>query len=207
MNCHPPFALLSEAWDLWEKGGVLMIPLALLAFVIYWTALDLYYQFNHGRLLKANSVELPGWVGKPGEAEGGIRKILEFCHKDVENLEELRARFREVRAAHIPLIDRRIHFLAILVSASPLMGLLGTVMGMLATFDGLTAHAGRTIDPVAAGISEALITTQTGLIIAIPGLVILYLIHKRRNQLHMLLVRLESLSMQTFERHGGALAV
>ncbi|MEK9985703.1 MAG: MotA/TolQ/ExbB proton channel family protein, partial [Opitutae bacterium] len=71
-------------------------------------------------------------------------------------------------------------------SAAPLMGLLGTVMGMLATFDGLTSNIGRTIELVASGISEALITTQTGLVIAIPGLVMIYLVQKRRNNLQML---------------------
>ena len=86
------------------------------------------------------------------------------------------------------------------------MGLLGTVMGMLATFDGLTSSIGRTIELVASGISEALITTQTGLVIAIPGLVMIYLVQKRRNNLQMLFVRLESLSMQAFEQRGGAVA-
>ena len=85
------------------------------------------------------------------------------------------------------------------------MGLLGTVMGMLATFDGLTSNIGRTIELVTSGISGALITTQTGLVIAIPGLVMIYLV-RARNNLQMLFVRLESLSMQAFEQHGGAVA-
>ncbi len=198
-----PIALFSKAWQFWQDGGVLMVPLAILAFIIYWTALDLYYQFNQSRLLKNDPSVLPELVENSARAEGGIGEILQFCQENVGNLEELRDRFQEVRVAYIPRIDRRIQFLAILVSASPLMGLLGTVMGMLSTFDGLTSHVGRTIDLIAAGISEALITTQTGLIIAIPGLVMLYLIQKRRNSLHMLLVRLESLSMQSFERKEG----
>ena len=183
-----------------------MLPLAALAFVIYWTALDLYYQFNNGRLLKASPAALPTWVEEPAKADGGIREILEFCHTGTSSLDELQNRFQEVQAAHLPRIDRRIHFLTILVSAAPLMGLLGTVMGMLATFDGLTSNIGRTIELVASGISEALITTQTGLVIAIPGLVMIYLVQKRRNNLQMLFVRLESLSMQAFEQRRGAVA-
>ncbi len=198
--------LFEQSIETWQAGGALMLPLAVLAFIIYWTALDLYYQFNHGRLLKTNPADLPKWVEQPGHADHGIREILEFCHADVGTLDELQDRFQEVQTAHIPRIDRRIHFLAILVSAAPLMGLLGTVMGMLATFDGLTSSIGRTIELVASGISEALITTQTGLMVAIPGLVMLYLVQKRRNHLHMLLVRLESLSMQSFEQRVGALA-
>ena len=43
--------LFQQSFEIWQSGGVLMLPLAALAFVIYWTALDLYYQFNNGRLL------------------------------------------------------------------------------------------------------------------------------------------------------------
>ena len=199
-------SLFQQSVEIWQSGGVLMLPLAALAFLIYWTALDLYYQFNNGQLLKADPAALPNWVEQPAQAQPAVREILEFCQTEAGCLDELQDRFQEVQSAHIPRIDRRIHFLTILVSAAPLMGLLGTVMGMLSTFDGLTSSLGRTIELVAAGISEALITTQTGLMIAIPGLVMLYLVQKRRNHLQMLLVRLESLTMQAFEQRGGALA-
>jgi len=199
-------SLFQQSVEIWQSGGVLMLPLAALAFLIYWTALDLYYQFNNGHLLKADPAALPNWVEQPAQAQPAVREILEFCQTEAGSLDELQDRFQEVQSAHIPRIDRRIHFLTILVSAAPLMGLLGTVMGMLSTFDGLTSSLGRTIELVAAGISEALITTQTGLMIAIPGLVMLYLVQKRRNHLQMLLVRLESLTMQAFEQRGGALA-
>lgn len=64
-------------------------------------------------------------------------------------------------------------FLLVLVSSAPLVGLLGTVMGMIETFDSL---AEMTLfsqdDSIAGGISQALLTTQMGLIIAIPGLIL-----------------------------------
>lgn len=68
--------------------------------------------------------------------------------------------------------------LAVWVSVAPLLGLLGTVIGMLTTFQsmGTTSRiTGATQDPmngIASGISEALLTTQAGLIIAIPALLL-----------------------------------
>jgi biopolymer transport protein ExbB len=195
-----PLAFVSEAWLLWREGGFLMFPMAGLAFLIYWTAFDLYLRINRRQFLSNTPADLAAWVEKPDHATPRIREILEFCHQGIYSLHQLRDRFLEARAAYIPRIDRRIRFLAILVSISPLMGLLGTVLGMLTTFDGLTLYAGRTLDLVAVGISEALITTQTGLAIAIPGMFLLHMVQRRRNQLQIVLVRLESLSMQAWER-------
>ena len=60
-----------------------------------------------------------------------------------------------------------------LIIAAPLLGLLGTVTGMLHSFHGLSLQAGHeTARVVADGVSRALVTTQTGLTIAIPALFI-----------------------------------
>jgi hypothetical protein len=71
-----------------------------------------------------------------------------------------------------------------LVAAAPLAGLLGTVMGMLAMFSGLSHGKGQAgMQKVAAGMQEALITTQTGLTIALPGLFIALIIKSKRDRI------------------------
>jgi len=83
-----------------------------------------------------------------------------------------------------------------LVAAAPLMGLLGTVLGMLQTFFGISTSGGaETAGVVAAGISEALVTTQTGLTIALPGLFIVMIIQRQRHGLEAKIARLESLTL------------
>ena len=69
-------------------------------------------------------------------------------------------------------IDRFGNFVLVLAAVSPLLGLLGTVTGMIATFDIITTHG--TGDPklLSGGISEALVTTMLGLIVAIPLLLL-----------------------------------
>ena len=73
-------------------------------------------------------------------------------------------------------------------------------MGMLTTFKGLsTSSGGKTIDFVAGGISEALITTQTGLIIAIPAYLMINRIVSHRDRLEVFFTTFESLTMQNYK--------
>jgi hypothetical protein len=99
---------------------------------------------------------------------------------------------------HMPYVKRRTQFLKILVGSAPLIGLLGTVMGMLTTFAGLGAsQGGDSIDLVALGISEALITTETGLLIAIPALFMLMMINNRQLELVVDFTRTRELTLPT----------
>ena len=101
--------------------------------------------------------------------------------------------------ALLSVLERRTRFLVTLVAAAPLMGLLGTVLGMLQTFFGIsTSGGGETAGVVAAGISEALVTTQTGLTVALPGLFLAMLLQRRRHHLEARLARLESLTLRRF---------
>ena len=67
-------------------------------------------------------------------------------------------------------IRKHIGTILVLAAAAPLLGLLGTVTGMISTFDVMAQFGTGNAKAVASGISEALITTQTGLFIAVPGL-------------------------------------
>jgi biopolymer transport protein ExbB len=67
-------------------------------------------------------------------------------------------------------LTRYLAVIAVLAGAAPLMGLLGTVLGMIETFDVIALFGTGNARALASGISVALVTTQTGLLIAIPGL-------------------------------------
>ena len=69
-------------------------------------------------------------------------------------------------------LERNLTMLGTTATISPLIGLLGTVVGMITAFTGLTETSGANPDLLAAGISQALITTAFGLFIAVPGLVL-----------------------------------
>ena len=65
-------------------------------------------------------------------------------------------------------IEQGTHVISMMAAAAPLLGLLGTVTGMVATFDVITLYGNQNPVLMADGISEALITTQSGLLVAFP---------------------------------------
>ena len=183
-----------------NSGGWLMIPLVLVAFFIYWTAFEAYFYFSVHKFYKVSKRKMEQWVKTPSDSAGEIANIIEYTQRDCETVDDVRNRFEEVRNVYLYKVQRRRIFLLILISIAPLMGLLGTVTGMLSTFESLSVSGGGdTVDMVAGGISEALITTQTGLIIAIPAYVIAYMIQKRINEMDGCLTHLESMTVQVVE--------
>ncbi|QTN33229.1 MotA/TolQ/ExbB proton channel family protein [Akkermansiaceae bacterium] len=82
-------------------------------------------------------------------------------------------------------VERRLPFLAILISTAPLLGLLGTVAGMLITFSGMASGSNAPLDTISTGISRALVTTQAGLVIAIPAAFLLALLKRRAETTHL----------------------
>lgn len=74
--------------------------------------------------------------------------------------------------------------LGAMIAAAPLLGLLGTVSGMVKTFDSLSQRAGeKSMEGLARGISEVLVATESGLLVALPALVLVYLAHREVRRL------------------------
>jgi biopolymer transport protein ExbB len=82
-----------------------------------------------------------------------------------------------------PTLEHFLAVIAVLASIAPLLGLLGTVLGMIETFDVIAIFGTGNAKALAGGISVALVTTQTGLLIAIPGLFVSGLLFRRSNRL------------------------
>ena len=80
-------------------------------------------------------------------------------------------------------LNNHLATIGVLVAIAPLFGLLGTVTGMIETFDVLAIFGTGNSKAMAGGISEALITTQTGLLMAVPGLYMKNFLTRRANNL------------------------
>ena len=112
------------------------------------------------------------------------------------NLAPLERSAQTAASEAITSLERRLTWLATIASASPFVGLFGTVIGIVDAFHGLGTAGAATLRAVAPGISEALITTAAGLFVAIPAVVaynqftarirvfacLLYTSHERRPQ-------------------------
>jgi biopolymer transport protein ExbB len=95
-----------------------------------------------------------------------IKSLYSFKSKNKETqLQLLNEKILEIK----PKINKNLMTISVLTAIAPLLGLLGTVFGIVTTFDIIAAIGTANARSLASGISEALITTKTGLIIAIPG--------------------------------------
>ncbi|MDP6893022.1 MAG: MotA/TolQ/ExbB proton channel family protein [Verrucomicrobiota bacterium] len=189
-------------WGTWEAGGVVMFPLMLVAFLIYSVAASLLVCLMQRSFRHLDDETLTKWVDVPEESEGEAGRIIRYTQEEVVRLSDVYSRFSEIFASSLPFFERRLVFLNTLIATAPLLGLLGTVMGMLMTFKGLSVGGGKLVDVVASGISEALITTEMGLLIAVPGYFMAHAIKRRKDEYEAFLVRLESLTLQQFKRKG-----
>ena len=113
---------------------------------------------------------LPGLDGDAGASPRGLVAV------DVEN------------AAFVKSVTRDLRVLRALTAAAPLLGLLGTVVGMTETFDAVSMGGGLGAR-MAAGLSRALITTQVGLVVAIPGVFGVMRLERMRRHLEGALAR------------------
>ena len=99
----------------------------------------------------------------------------DLLRKGVENSEEKRGSLEELLYEKIlvarPKLERLLPFMALTAAAAPLLGLLGTVTGMINTFKLITIFGTGDASNLADGISQALVTTELGLIVAIPSLI------------------------------------
>lgn len=110
----------------------------------------------------------------------------DLLRKGVENADEKRGNLEELLYERIlavrPKLERFLPFMALTAAAAPLLGLLGTVVGMINTFKLITVFGTGDASNLADGISQALVTTELGLIVAIPSLIIHGLLSRMARQ-------------------------
>ncbi|HAD49264.1 MAG: energy transducer TonB [Idiomarinaceae bacterium] len=121
-----------------------------------------------------------------------------YPQADTETLE---LKLSEGILREVPKITRNLTFIKIISVVAPLMGLLGTVTGMINTFQAITLFG--TGDPklMAGGISQALVTTVLGLVVAIPMTLLFAMLHTRsKNMIHILQEQASGIIAERSER-------
>lgn len=161
---------MNTLWQLLNQGGPVMVPLVLLSVVLYARCFGLYFTVRSARRQIAAA---------PTESLGSLGRV------------------RTMRAELKETYDQQRFVISTLIAAAPLMGLLGTVTGMISTFQSLVNRSGqKSFEGLADGISVALITTETGLAIAIPAVLLLHFAQRHVQHGEQNLVRVESTLME-----------
>ncbi|MEZ4601036.1 MAG: MotA/TolQ/ExbB proton channel family protein [Syntrophotaleaceae bacterium] len=177
-------SLYRQASDFFLSGGAVMPPLLIMSLIMWFLISYKSWQFLNARKREGTVLDL--LAARDGEETGSI-----WQRNMVRNFRLLSGRRGTVDFDHLARvrkkqesdIDRFIPSILVLAGVAPLMGLLGTVSGMITTFDVIAVFGTGNARAMAAGISEALISTQTGLVVAIPGLVLGNLLSRRAENL------------------------
>lgn len=189
--------LLGDAVGIWIDGGWAMIALAVNSLILFAIGFNVWSRLRAMGHRSVPESRWRGWVAHPEKRTGPVGELLDFV-MSARDVKEIGKRFEELRQTEVSPFDSDLKFMRRAVSTAPLLGLLGTVTGMLTTFGALASGSGgrKTMDLIAGGISEALITTETGLVIALPGLLFQYRLSRQREAYKTFLSHLETACMQ-----------
>jgi len=173
--------------NIFMLGGWMMWPLALVSVMVTAIIIERILLFSScpfpardftERLEKA----VEGDTAPLLEAMGRIALLKRFSGLMASTHPQREASLRIEGEAVVRKLEKHLSMLSILARLAPLMGLLGTVLGMISTFSEIaSAQAGVNMNQLAGGIWQALITTAAGLVIAIPALFFLHHFQSRVN--------------------------
>jgi biopolymer transport protein ExbB len=176
---------LLNAYDYFQPGGGIMLLLILASLWMWGLVFERLLCFRRMQredvtvhqalmMLREETTVTPG-AGICHQMVGGFlqsrtgRRVLDQRLLDQHALEQR------------PRIRRFLPVITVLAATAPLLGLLGTVTGMITTFDVIAIFGTGNAKALSGGISKALVTTQSGLLVGIPGLFMSRLLMRRAN--------------------------
>jgi biopolymer transport protein ExbB len=170
-------------------GGMVMLPLMVVS-ALMWTLIINRLLFFRRLYRKNMTRKTASEYLKSGESPdtgkyrgATVMLVNRFLQRRSGRTDLDRFILDETVVVIVSSLDRYLALIGILAALAPLLGLLGTVTGMIATFDIISFFGTGNARAMARGISEALITTQTGLIVAIPGLYLSNFLNRRAENL------------------------
>ncbi|WP_223789990.1 MotA/TolQ/ExbB proton channel family protein [Marinicella meishanensis] len=185
--------LIQQLQGYFISGGYVMPPLIIATLVLWWTLGYRMMALRRGSVRSTRVMVYRYMKGILPSNEGVLVRVL---HKGMKlrakALPDLRRYLDDAFAEEGREIKKYRVLITTIVLVAPLLGLLGTVSGMIETFDSLGdmslfSQSGG----IAGGISQALITTQMGLAVSIPGLIVNGILDKKQKQLEIEIAQLK----------------
>ena len=179
-------------WTLIKKGGPIMIPLGIASIIALALALERFISLNRDRVLPNGFLK---GLGEAWDSDPSGRSAAQYCEESTGSAghvfkaglqwrgsghEAVAKAIEDAGIREADKLKRSLRGLSIIAAVSPLLGLLGTVYGMIDAFQRTSQSGGaaKTAD-LATGIYEALVTTAAGLTIAIPTLLLYQFLQSR----------------------------
>ena len=164
------------------SGGIIIWPIILLSIISLAIVLEKLWNLARDIIIPRNLTEnLISLVSEDSLSEKKIKKMSNdsvlgniFAHLIKEKNKDkasFRLKAEEVGRFEVNRLEQYLSLLGTIATVSPILGLLGTVMGMINIFSNLLESNLGSVSPLAGGIAEALVTTAAGLFVAIPTLI------------------------------------
>jgi biopolymer transport protein ExbB len=170
-------------YDFVVKGGVLMIPIALCSIIALAIFLERLWSLRRSKVIPRDFlIEIEDLIRREK-----IPEAITRCRKDNSSManiivagirnfgkrrEIVKESIEEIGRKEAATLERYINVVGTIAAIAPLLGLLGTVFGMIKAFNVISIQGVGNPGSLAGGISEALITTAAGLVVAIPTFVL-----------------------------------
>ncbi len=190
----PEAVQIQSVWDFVLKGGWMMIPIGLCSLVMLTVVAERLISLRRERVVPQGF-----WPGLEAILKGGRPARVaaqEYCRKSAcplgriteaglrksdQPIELVEKSLSDAGEREVAQLRRYVRILAVVASVCPLLGLLGTIFGMIKAFQTVASSAealGRT-ELLATGIYQAMITTAAGLSVAIPALIFFHVVQAR----------------------------
>jgi biopolymer transport protein ExbB len=168
-------------WELVKAGGWPMVPLLLLGVLALAIVLERFWTLRRTEVLPPGlGQEVRNWAARGKLDPNHIQSLransplgaLLAVALEARNRprDQIRERIEDAGRHLVHRMERFLNALGTIASAGPLLGLLGTVVGMIQMFLGILDHGVGDVNQLAGGIGKALVCTATGMIVAIPAL-------------------------------------
>jgi len=182
--------MLWAGYEYLQQGGWVMIPLGLTSLAMWSLIVDRLLSFHALSRHDVQTTEALAALaaGRPaGAGETGLRRaLLHALLTERSGEPELDRNILYQHALALrPRLREHLQLIAVLAAVAPLLGLLGTVLGMIETFEVIALFGTGNAKAMAGGISVALVTTQAGLLVAVPGLLVSAALARRARRLEM----------------------
>ena len=168
--------------ELIVKGGIFMYPIIFCSIVALAVFLERLWVLRRDHIIPEGFIHQIEQLLK----KQNLFEAFSLCQKDPSSIAKIflaglkntqkgmwlvKESIEERGGREATILEKNVGILSTVANLTPLLGLLGTVSGMIKTFNAISIHGIDNPAPLAGGIAEALITTATGLCIAIPVLV------------------------------------
>ena len=208
---------VQSVWDFIVKGGPMMIPIGLISLFALAVVIERALSLRRRKVIPPDFISGLEPILK-NRRDGDPSQALRYCRDNGSPLanifaagikrlgepaERLEKQIEEAGRREMLKLRKYLRALAVIASIAPLMGLLGTIFGMIRAFQTVAASAqalGRT-ELLAKGIYEAMITTAAGLLVAIPVLIAYHWISAK---IERLVMDIDQMTVEFIEEHAVA---